>query len=329
MRLNLSEIGHRAGWCRKKRVSQNAPLFSFINPFSSLDEPAGKGTSVPEVFDRGMKLALGSIRILMRNPRLLWFSLCLGLVILASTIRTAALQASAGGNLFSSPQALHPAPVSVFWIVLVFSSLLVTIIIWIIAVIGLITCVYGQISGRTLSVREGIANFRRYLIPSLSYAVFLSTVTTTVFVLAASQVFSLALLTAYACLVGVALGTFFIIPVIVFEQKSFPEAIKESFSLVKKTIGEIVVSNAIILIIFFGLLIALIGLAALYGPSKGQGLTSPLGLIILLFIGILVILITTFAEILLAGLYSLSKTGEVPELFIEKKRDYAIQSEAR
>ena len=85
MNLNFSEIIRKySGWCPNAPAMRTAPAVlvmpqDMVNPA----QPGGSGTTGgPGRIRRGIGIATGSLKILVRDKRLLWFSFFTGIVIL-------------------------------------------------------------------------------------------------------------------------------------------------------------------------------------------------------------------------------------------------------
>ena len=125
-----------------------------------------------------------------------------------------------------------------------------------------------------------------------------------------------------------ALVTFFVIPILIFEDRGIPGSIKESWNLFKKTWGETVVSGFSFVLIYipaFILFFLAIGSIAL-GVQTVTIATFGLFLVVLLATAVLA---STLHGILVALLYNFAKTGEIPDMidrdlienaFVESKK---------
>ena len=85
MTLNFSEIIRKySGWCPNAPAMRTAPAVLVVPPdMVNPAQPGGSGTAGgPGRIRRGIGIATGSIKTLVRDKRLLWFSFFTGLVIL-------------------------------------------------------------------------------------------------------------------------------------------------------------------------------------------------------------------------------------------------------
>jgi len=199
-------------------------------------------------------------------------------------------------------------------IILLFLFYLVTSFVVIFFNVGLIACVYARLQGKEMTVGEGLSTATHHLIAILTWAVIAATVGLILRMIEdrAGAVGGIA-----AALVGGAwsLVTFFVVPVFVFEGKGVLDAIRESWSLFRKTWGESVVGTVSITFVFVavGILGLLIVLATLFSGNIIAFL-AVLALFIV-FVAILAILASAMQGIFVAVLYMYARTGVVPEGF--------------
>jgi hypothetical protein len=289
-----------------------------INPAQPEGGAGGSGR-----IDRGFSLFFGSIRILIRNRQLFWFSFMTGLVLLFSLITTIALQFFSGtdpltGGSLVTGSATMIAKGSFVWLALTFASQLITVFCSLFLMIGVITCVSLLLSGRAATVRDGLSNARDHLGSIAGWAVVFSIIGTIQSALVSlyPENFSLVVISGII-VVCLYLGTLLGIPVFVFEEKSLIGAIMGSLSLFRKTWGEILVCC-----FFFGLLFFAIAFVSLL-PVISIGFPSDnplfLGITVALYEFVLLVAIvigTTVIGILLIGLYTFAKTGQMPGTFL-------------
>jgi hypothetical protein len=120
-----------------------------------------------------------------------------------------------------------------------------------------------------------------------------------------------------AALVGGAWGlvTFFVVPVLVLEDKGVFDAIKESTSLIRKTWGESIIGSGSILLVFI-----IIGVIGFLGVLATMMLGSAVlfGIALVLFIALVIVLAVVAAAmqgIFVTALYSYAKSGIVPAAY--------------
>ena len=118
-------------------------------------------------------------------------------------------------------------------------------------------------------------------------------------------------------LLGMAWGflTFFVIPVMVFENKSVFASIKQSGSIFKKTWGENVIGQFSLGLIFGLLSLAGVGAIFLAFLSRSLIVILVVGVLALFYFTLLVILSASLNGIFVAALYSYAKTGKVPAAY--------------
>jgi hypothetical protein len=120
-----------------------------------------------------------------------------------------------------------------------------------------------------------------------------------------------------ATLVGGAWGlvTFFVVPVLVLENKGVIDAIKESTSLIKRTWGETIIGSGSILLVF--VLLGVAGFLALLATML-LGSTVVFGIALVVFIAFVIVLAVVAAAmqgIFVTALYTYARTGAVPSAF--------------
>jgi hypothetical protein len=253
---------------------------------------------------RSLELVKASWRILMEDKKLLAFPIISGIVTLL-VIATFIPLVFLSNGLFSFNTS------TVGGIVSVFVFYLISYFVVIFFNVGLISCVYAKLNGKTMTVGEGLSAASRHLGSILVWAAVAATVG---LVLRMIEDRSGILGQIAASIIGGAwsIVTLFVVPVLVFEDKSVFSAIKESFVLFKKTWGESVVGTISISLIFG--IIGGIGLILVLGTLFLNDTTLffiALALFIVL-IAVLAILASAMQGILTAALYMYAKTGSVP-----------------
>jgi hypothetical protein len=326
MTLLLDYIRKKVGWCPNSNTIRTAPVILTAPSVTADASVPDGGAGGPGRLDRGVSLALGSLRILIRNGRLLWFSFLTGLVLVLSFVTTFALQYLSGIHpLTGLGLATASLPVliaagSPVWLILTFTSQFVVALCSVILLAGLISCVSLLLSGRIATLREGLSNAGNHLIPIAGWAVvyaIVATVQSVIVNLYPGDLF----LTIISGIFFLPLGliTVFVVPVVVLEGKGLPGAVMESLALIRKTWGEIIVCFFVYIVLWFVVaFIALIPAVAVGFPSGDPvllGLSMGLYLLVLM---LLIMLYSTTVGIFLVGLYTYAKTGQVPEMFEEK-----------
>ena len=179
---------------------------------------------------------------------------------------------------------------------------------------ALISCVNARLQGRDMSVGEGISNAMRHFTPILGWALLSATVGIILqLVRERGGIFG----QISAAIAGGAWGlvTFFVVPVLVLEDKGVFDAIRESTSLIRKTWGESIIGSGSILLVFF-----FIGIVGFLGVLATMLLASftVFALALVLFLALVIILAVVAAAmqgIFVTALYTYAKTGTVPSAF--------------
>jgi len=201
---------------------------------------------------------------------------------------------------------------------------LITYFIIIFFNVGLVTCASIRLNGGDPTFSDGISNaiknIHRILVWSLISAtigVILSLIRDQNNII--GQIISSLLGTAWALL------TYFVVPVMILEEKGVVDSIKDSASLFKRTWGETVVGQGGIMIIFF--IIAILGLIPVI-LSFLSGYTpliiAAIGLYILLVV-VLGVIGSALQGIFNTALYLYAKTGNVPTAFNADQIEHAFK----
>lgn len=327
MTLFLDYIRKKAGWCPYTNTIHTAPVILTAPSVTADASVPDGGTGGSGRIDRGVNLALGSLRILIRNGRLLGFSFLTGLVLVFSFLTTFALQYLSGINpLAAFGLATGSLPVlvvkgSLTWLALTFMSQFIAVFCSAFLLAGLITCVSLLLSGRTATIREGLSGAGNHLLPIAGWAVvygIIASVQSVVVYLYPGDLF----LTFMSAILFLPLGfiTVFVIPVVVLDRKSLAGAVMESLSLIRKTWGEILVCFFVWIVLWFVVaLVALIPAVAIGFPSGNPvllGLSMSLYLLVLM---VMIMIYSTAVGIFLVGLYTYAKTDRVPAMFEERQ----------
>jgi hypothetical protein len=260
-----------------------------------------------ESIGRSIELVKTSWNILMENKKLIVFPVLSGIVTLA-VILTFALPLIFAGIFMGLT-----ASGSGFYAIL-FGFYLASYFIVIFFNTALISCVNAYLHGREMSISQGLANASRRLPTILAWALISATVGI-ILHLIERRVGILGRI-ATAIVGGVwSLVTFFVVPVLILEDKGVLDSVKESVSLIKKTWGESIVGSGSIILIF-----VIIGVIAATGvvATLAIGNMVVFGLAVILFI-ILVIVLAVVAAVMqgifVTALYSYARTGVVPSAF--------------
>jgi hypothetical protein len=331
--MRLSEIIRRhLGWCPNARSVGPAPAARVNAPVSiDLPSPDG-GEERPGRIDKGFRLAVGSIRILLRNLRLLWFSLLTGLVMIFSLATSLYIQVVSGTNPFPgtgfvtiSPEVLI-AKGSLLWFAVTFATTFVSTLLNYFLLAGLIACVSFTLSGKTISLKEGLARAWDHRVSLAGWAAVGALVgTASAFIISSGTGNILITFLALGAIILFFVFTMFVLPAIVIDNRGLVPAIGDSLSLFRKIWGEVIVCFGIffliLFVIYFIVLIPLILIGFSSGSSASAGfavILSMLVMIILMFIGSTVLGIATL------GLYTTGRNGSLPQAFGDGKEDVPV-----
>jgi hypothetical protein len=255
-----------------------------------------------ESIGRSIELFRTSWGILMADKKLLVFPILSGiisLIVFATFILPLVIGQFLGGLFFY-------AALFVFYLVSSFVVIFFNT--------ALISCVNARLQGRDMSVGEGLSNALRHFTPILGWALLSATVGI-ILQLIRERVGFIGQIAAG--LVGGAWGlvTFFVVPVLVLEDKGVFDAIKESTTLIRKTWGESIIGSGSIMLVF--IIIGVIGfLGVLATMMLGSAVLS--GIALVLFIALVIVLAVVAAAmqgIFVTALYSYAKSGTVPAAY--------------
>ena len=113
-----------------------------------------------------------------------------------------------------------------------------------------------------------------------------------------------------------ALVTFFVVPVLVLEDKGVVDSVKESVTLIKKTWGESIVGAGSIMLIFVAIgIVAFLGVLGVIMFSGSLILTGIAIALFVIIVAILAVLASAMQGIFVTALYTFAKTGSVPTSF--------------
>ena len=109
--------------------------------------------------------------------------------------------------------------------------------------------------------------------------------------------------------------TYFVVPVLILEDKGVIGSVKESFSLIRKTWGESIIGSVSIVVIFVA--VGVLGLLCVLATMFfGNMLVSAVAVILfLLLVVVLAVLYSAMQGIYVTALYTYARTGSVPAAF--------------
>jgi len=327
MLVKLSEIiRHHLGWCPNAdaRPLRTAPVIA-TPPITIQSASPDGGTGGSGRIDRGAKLATGSIKILIRNKRLLWFSLLSGLVLLFSLATNMYIEIISGTNPFpgtgfvTGAGTILIAKGSFPWLVSTFVVGFISTFLTCYLLAGLIACASQILSGRIITLREGLSRAGDHIRPLAGWAVIGALVGTVLSFITNSYTTSLpTILISMGITVVFGALTMFVVPAIVLSDVSLFPAILRSVAMFRKLWGEIIVCAGIFFLIVFGIYLVAMVPIILIGFSSGSTalvvvaiILAMLVMMVILFIGSTIVGVATF------GLYTYGTTDRLPGLFTE------------
>lgn len=324
MTVKISEvIRERLGWCPAAqgiRATQVA-----VAPPQAVTIPAGSGSSTGGRgrLDSGARLAVGSIRILFRNPYLHWFSVLIGIVMsfnLASTIYLQYVSGTdpfPGINLGISSQAAIIAKGSLIWGVLTFGAAFVTMFGTNLFLAALFISISGITYGKRTTLRQGFSRAVKSA-PSLAGWAVVGAALGTLNAFVTNVYFGNipVILISAVTIIAVFIVTIYAIPLIVLDGRKLGAAIMESLSVFRRTWREIVVCFGIYMLLAF--MISLTSIIPITAILLSSGSTVHAGTIVILYMLLnlgIVIIGWTIIGIATLGLYMYGKTGAVNPLY--------------
>jgi len=257
-----------------------------------------------ESIGRSLGLVKTSWDVLMDDKKLLVFPLLSGIVTLL-VILTFVLPLFVSDAFVSSGSLI-----TIMYLFLFYVASYCVVIFFNTA---LISCVNAKLNGKTMSVGEGLSNSAKHLPGILGWAIVAATVGLILNLLEERAGFIGDIV--LAVIGGVwSLVTYFVVPVLVLEDKGVFDSLKGSVSLVKKTWGESIVGSASIAIIFvvvgviaaLGVFATLLVVPVIFIPALA---------LFLLLVVILAVLYSAMQGIFVTALYTYAKTGTVPSAF--------------
>jgi hypothetical protein len=189
-----------------------------------------------ESIGRSIELVKTSWNILMEDKKFLVFPVLSGLVTMI-VILTFALPLIFAGIILG----LATPGTGLFFVIL-FAFYAVSYFVVIFFNTALISCVNARLHGVEMTVRQGLASALRHLPSILVWALISATVGIILYLI--EQRAGILGRIATVIVGGVwSLVTFFVIPVLVLEDKGVLDSVKESVSLIKRTWGESIMGS--------------------------------------------------------------------------------------
>lgn len=261
-----------------------------------------------ESIGRSFALVKTSWNILMQDKKLLAFPIMSGIISII-VLLTFILPLIMGSML----QNAVPMG-SVFFYAILFAFYAVSYFVVIFFNTALISCVNARLNGGEMSVTEGLQTAVRHFPTILAWALVSATIGLILYLIEERFGWIGQLV---ASLLGAAWGfvTFFVVPVLVLEDKGVVDSMKESVALIKKTWGESIVGSASMAVIF--VIIGVIGAVVVFGAvllGNAALFTVALALFIM-FVIMLAVVYAAMEGIFVTALYTYAKTGTVPSAF--------------
>jgi len=179
---------------------------------------------------------------------------------------------------------------------------------------ALISCVNARFHGKEMSVGGGLSNASRHLPSIFAWALVSATVGIILHLIQRRAGFIGRIATA---LVGGiwSLVTFFVVPILILEDKGVVDSVKESVSLMKRTWGESIVGSGSIMLIFVA--IGIVGLLFVFALLFiGNMVVFGIALVLfILLVVVLAIVASAMQGIFVTALYTYARTGTVPVAF--------------
>ncbi|MGB7787509.1 DUF6159 family protein [Methanoregula sp.] len=261
-----------------------------------------------ESIGRSFELVRTSWNILMDDKKLLVFPVLSGIVTLI-VILSFFLPLLVSGTLLGMT---HAGPVVYYGLLFLFYVASYFVVIFFNT--ALISCVNAKLNGKDMSVGEGISNAANHLPAILGWAIVSATVGIVLHLLERRSGFLGQIV--FSLLGGAwALVTYFVVPVLVLEDKGVFAALGESFSLIKKTWGESIVGSVGMAVVFVGIgVIAALCVIATMLLGNAAIFLAALALFLILVV-ILAVVYYAMQAIYVTALYTYAKTGTVPSAF--------------
>jgi hypothetical protein len=280
------------GWCPDSRTHKTSRPRVSVAPIENQAILSDGGSSGSERIGNGIDFAIKSIKILVQNRELLWFSCLFFLTFIVSMVTNLYIQEISGINAFPGVMNFQ----ALLWVALTFAMAFIANFVFFYLAAGLVICVSHIPTGNSIAVREGLSRAWHYKRPIAGWTL----------------IGALLWIPIGLFIYGFFMITVFALPAILLDNKDLTAAIRESIFKFQRIWVETYVSFGMIVLVSIGFVfvalfsIGQIGVA--YGLSDGGSIVSRLiSLVVpaLMAIGLVVLGITLFT------LYSYEKK-EVP-----------------
>jgi len=297
--MHFSEtLKHFLGWCPNAQILTTSQGGISSPPLGNPAVLPDGGSSGSGRIRRGKDVATESIKILVRNSRLLWFSFLILLTFIVTIVTDLYIRFISGTNAFYGTSVMNSPAIlfaegSLQWVALTLTAAFIENFVFFYLAAGLIICVSQIILGNSITVREGLSRAWHHKRPIAGWTI----------------IGALLWISIGYYAIGFYLITVFALPAIVLDKKDLIAAIRESVSIFRRMWVETYVSFAIILLITIGFvfvtLFSLGQVAFAYGLIQGGIVAGMIGLVVpvLMAIGLVIMGIATFF------LYTYEKAG--------------------
>ncbi len=280
-------------------------------------------------FSHSFKLVKESFAVLKKDKEIMLFPVISGLLTVMAFISLFVPFSFAflGGEVSPS-----------FFYLLLFSYYLITSFIVIFFNSGLITCAHMRLNGKDPTFKDGLKKAWKHIDQIFVWSLISATVGL-ILRLIIDKIEESEKLGPIGKIVGMIfiglLGmawsflTFFVVPVMIFENKSVFASIKHSGSLFKKTWGENVIGQFSMGLVFLLLGLAGLGALVLAFLSGSLMVIVVVGGLTLLYWTLLAILSASLNGIFVAALYNYATTGKVPSAYSQELVKGAFRAKKR
>jgi hypothetical protein len=261
-----------------------------------------------ESIGRSFELVRTSWNILMDDKKLLVFPVLSGIVtiLVILTFILPLLVTGAFMGISGAGPILYYGLLFLFYVVSYFVVIFFNT--------ALISCVNAKLNGKGMSIGEGLSNSARHLPAIIGWAVLSATVGLILNLLEERAGFIGDIV--LSIIGGVwSLVTYFVVPVLVLEDKGVVASIGESVGLIRKTWGESIIGAGGMAVVF--VVIGVIGAIGVFATLL-LGNALIFGAALVLFLVLLVLLAVVYFAmqgIFVTALYTYAKTGTVPSAF--------------
>ena len=306
--MHFSEvIRRRLGWCPNEGILKTSQAGISAPPHENPTIQPDGGSSGSKRITRGKDFAAESIKILMRNRQLLWFSFLILLTFIFTIVTDLYIRFISGTNAFPGTSVMNSPAIlfaggSLQGVALTSAAVFIENFVFFYLSAGLIICVSQIPRGNSITIREGLSQAWYHKRPIAGWTI----------------IGALLWISVGYYAIGFYLITVFALPAIVLGNKDLIAAIRESIFIFRRMWVETYVSFGIILLITIGfVLVTLFSIGQVtfaYGLINGGILAGMISLVIsvLMAIGLVIMGIATFI------VYKYEKAGDTEYLTIDQ-----------